>query len=217
MKLNLVVTGDGSHTLYAVDLNEHYHSVNGAIQESQHVFIDAALRYHKKSEVNILEIGFGTGLNAVLSLKETEEFGRVIHYHGIEPFPLERELLDKFNYSSEIGEEKYFDLIHAASWDASEFISENFNLFKDQTTIQTVELSKRYDIVYFDAFAPDIMPELWTIAVFAKIYKAMNLDGVFTTYSCKGVVRRALLEVGFDVEKIPGPPGKREMLRAVKV
>ena len=217
MDLSLVKTGDGSNTLYNAQLNEHYHSVNGAIQESNHVFIDAAVRQHQKMHLNVLEIGFGTGLNALLTARHAQKEKINIIYNSLEPFPLSKSIVSQLKYSDQIDEVDLYETIHSSEWDQMAAVSEYFKLYKQKVKIEEVILGLNFDVVYFDAFAPDVQPELWTKNVFEKIFNAMNSGAILTTYSCKGDVRRSLVSVGFKVEKIPGPPGKREMIRAIKL
>ncbi len=218
MNYQIVRTKDGSKTIRIPELNEHYHSVNGAFTESMHIFIKENFRRINKGEISVLEIGFGTGLNAILTCVESENQGKKVNYHGIERYPLPLETVKELGFDSFL-EQKHSELfykMHEAKWENCVEISDNFFLTKTKVDIKEFLPQKSYDIVYFDAFAPDIQPKLWTKDIFQKIYRASNNEGILTTYSSKGTVRRALKEVGFSVEKIPGPPGKREILRAVK-
>ncbi len=216
-KIELKTSKDGSHTLYVADLDEHYHSINGAVQESMHVFIQAGLEQVTKSSVSILEYGFGTGLNAFLTgiYKKDKE----IHYTSMEKYPIDEGVISKLNYKY-LFEEKYTQLytgIHEALWDEEVMIDNGFYVHKMHCDFKKVELSESYDLIYFDAFAPEVQPNLWTREIFRSAYNALFPEGILTTYCAKGVVRRILQEVGFSVERLPGPPGKREMLRAVKL
>lgn len=218
----LQTTADGSHTLFVPELNEHYHSVNGALQESELVFIQNGL-YHLPQclkEINLLEVGFGTGLNALLTVLEAKKQRRKINYIAIEPEPVEAELIEKLNYPALIeGTEAvgYFRKLHAAGWVYPSFLSDYFIISKIQAKLEEVVLKdEQFHLVYFDAFGPDVQPELWTEHVFSQINKCMKPEGVLVTYSCKGTVKRALKAAGFSIEKLPGPSGKREVLRAVK-
>lgn len=222
-QIELTKTSDGSHTLKLLGVDEQYHSLNGAMQESEHVFIQAGFNsvIENKNPVNILEVGLGTGLNALLTLKESTELQKQVYYDAIEAYPLKKKWLDRLNYPSLLRDDWYkegFKLIHQATDDTFLTIREVFRIRCLKKKIQDVELIKeKYDLVYFDAFGPDTQPEMWTVEVFDKIEKAMRSGAVLVTYSVKGAVRRAMKEAGFDVKKIPGPPGKREMTRAVKI
>ena len=220
MKTEFAITGDGSHTLYLRTIDEHYHSTFGAIQESQHVFIEAGLGHCNLKNLEILEIGFGTGLNCYLTLLATLKGCLTVNYHTIEKFPLKREVWKKLNYSlggSEI-EKEYFSRLHLAPWCALVEIHSKFFLHKMEVDLQTTCLSELplVDLVYFDVFSPEKQPELWESGIFEKIISRMKDGGILVTYCAKGAIRRLLQHVGFEVERIPGPPGKREMLRATK-
>lgn len=212
-----VISKDGSSTLFSPHFDEHYHSIHGAIQESMHVFIGAGLKQFEQNEVRILEMGFGTGLNALLTLIHGSE--KKVEYTGLEAYPVPQELLDKLNYPHELGAEavEKFQKIHDAEWEKAESISPNFLLSKHKIQLEEFANETHYDLVYFDAFAPSAQAELWTLDIFQKMYALMANGGILVTYCAKGDVRRAMIAAGFQVEKIPGPPGKREMLRAKKV
>lgn len=220
MKREIIVTEDGSHTLFVPALNEHYHSAHGALQESRHVYIDAGLKEAQKrfSEIRVLEIGFGTGLNAALTLLEKNP-DMTIYYTAIEAYPLTPEEAAALNYSNLLEMDvALFQKLHQTPWD-EDFtpIAPRFFLKKICAKLETVHFPEsNYNVAYFDAFAPTIQPELWTKEIFEKIFAAMIPDGVLTTYSAKGSVRRAMQEIGFSVERLPAPAGKREMLRARK-
>jgi tRNA U34 5-methylaminomethyl-2-thiouridine-forming methyltransferase MnmC len=218
MRPELRISEDGSATLYRADLDEHYHSFHGAIQESMHVFIDAGLnKVNSKSVLNVLEIGFGTGLNALLTLVHKPEME--IHYHGIEKFPVDADLTSAINYPQLLGGEevlRWFTAMHSSAWNEEVKIRSQFFLTKLKVDFRDYYSETPYDLVYFDAFAPDKQPELWTGQIFKNILGMMEAGGILTTYSAKGEVRRLMQEAGFKVERIPGPPGKREMLRAFK-
>ena len=211
-------TGDGSYTLYNPDVGEHYHSTFGAIQESEHIFISAGLEpvLARQDAVNILEIGFGTGLNAFLTFLLAERSGRKINYLGLEAFPISAETAGKLNYHELLhSDQKLFLKFHQPENKA--MISGLFYLEKEINTLeQAVFPAEKFDVVYFDAFSPEAQPELWTADIFKKIFETMKTGGVLTTYSCKGTVKRAMKAAGFTLEKLPGPPGKREFLRATK-
>ncbi|MDR0430995.1 MAG: tRNA (5-methylaminomethyl-2-thiouridine)(34)-methyltransferase MnmD [Tannerellaceae bacterium] len=211
----LQLTADGSHTLFIREMDEHYHSVNGAIQESRHVFIEAGLKQLKKENLRIVEIGFGTGLNTFLTLLETSS---PVEYHTIERYPLSMDIIQSLNYGKIIDPEKreLFLSLHTAPWNKPVKITASFILHKVIGDSNTCEFPKQTDLVYFDAFAPDKQPEMWNPEIFAKLYDCMQTGGILTTYCAKGSVRRMMQEAGYSVERIPGPPGKREMIRAVK-
>lgn len=206
---------DGSSTLYLPEMDEHYHSTNGARSESMHVYIDAGFRATDANPVSVLEIGFGTGLNAWLTMGEATITNRPTNYIAIEKFPLSMDVVDQLSYSKEEGGD-LFRLIHTVEWEKSVDVSPCFRLQKIKTDLATFIPSKGIDVVYFDAFAPDKQPEMWQSIYFERIFASMNSGGVLTTYCAKGVVRRMLIAVGFDVERLPGPLGKREILRAIK-
>ena len=225
--MKLEQTADGSYTLYVPELDEQYHSVKGALTESQHLFIEMGLKHSPVSEPHILEIGLGTGLNAFLTLPSAEETRRKVHYTGIERYPLAEETSKQLYYpilNGKQNEEDYY-AIHQAPWDTETEVSPWFTLHKiedDFTRLfNPVEGSRPavplYDIVYFDAFAPEKQPEMWEQSLYETLYKVLNDGGILTTYCAKGVVRRMLQTAGFTVERLPGPPGgKREILRATK-
>lgn len=218
MKTELRKTEDGSHTLFVPELSEHYHSTHGAIQESMHVFINAGLHYFPPaaSPINILEIGFGTGLNALLTILHSKN--REVFYTAIEAFPVENSMVKKLNYPALINAEdaeSSFDTIHTMPWNTKVRMNEYFTLEKLHAKIQDVVLiTDFYDLVYFDAFAPDVQAELWTASIFEKIFSSLEKGGVVLTYSSKGIVKQNLRNAGFVVERLPGPPGKRHMVRA---
>lgn len=221
-KIILEITADGSHTLFVPELKEHYHSVNGALQESQQVFLANGLQHLPLclKEINLLEIGFGTGLNALLTVLEAKKQRRKINYVAVEPEPVEQEIIDNLNYASIIGGTEasgYFKKLHEAGWVYPAFLSDYFIISKIQARLEDITLrDEQFHIIYFDAFGPDVQAELWTETVFAQLYKCLKPDGILVTYSCKGTVKRALKAAGFIIEKLPGPAGKREVLRAVK-
>lgn len=218
--LSLMRTEDGSPTLYSHSYGATYHSKHGAIQESQHVFIDAGLSTCTgKNPIRILEMGFGTGLNALLTALWVIGKNISVDYESLETIPLEPELIQPLSASIEDvlpGSQKTFRMIHEAPWNSRVEIEKDFSLFKRNEDLTETHLESGYDLVYFDAFAPGTQPELWTEGIFKRLFDAMAQGGIMTTYCSKGDVRRAMISVGFEVEKIPGPPGKREMLRAFK-
>ena len=217
MEIRGKITEDGSTTLYRPDLDEHYHSIHGAIQESMHVFIEAGLNKCKSDSLKILEIGFGTGLNALLTMLNSDR--KQIVYHSIEKYPLEKNIVDKLNFPDIINSSvsaNWFKKIHETQWNTEYEIEPWFKLKKMETDLLEHVFETGYDLVYFDAFAPEKQPELWNIEIFQKIFDSMSENAILTTYCAKGSVRRAMLSCGFKVERIPGPKGKREMMRAIK-
>ncbi|HKK09398.1 MAG TPA: tRNA (5-methylaminomethyl-2-thiouridine)(34)-methyltransferase MnmD [Bacteroidales bacterium] len=222
MSEKLIVTEDGSHTLYLEDLGEHYHSTHGAIQESQHVFIESGLRQaiSKKAPIKVLEVGFGTGLNALLTLSEAVSSKKKIQYVSIEPYPLKEEIYKNLNYGKLIemkDADTYFQKMHQCNWNFPFYFTDYFILNKINSKLEDAQFQpEAFDLVFFDAFAPGKQPEVWSEENFAKIFAAMNPGGILTTYSSQGQVKRTLIAAGFEIEKIPGPKGKREILRAIK-
>ena len=219
MKREIKITSDGSHTLYVPELDEHYHSIHGAIQESMHVFITNGIQSLFKSPIKVLEVGFGTGLNALLTAIWSNKENIEVHYIGIESTPLEMKLNESLNYSQELdGHESttYFDKIISSNWHVKTNIHDNFTLNKIASRIQDYRTDDKFDIIYFDAFGPEVQEELWELRVLKNIYELLNNNGIFVTYCAKGQLKRDLKELGFKVESLPGPPAKREMTRAVK-
>jgi len=219
LKRELKITEDGSHTFYMPELGEHYHSTHGAIQEAMHVYINAGFNFCEKDPIHILEIGFGTGLNCFLTLLEAIKQQRKVIYHSIELYPLDEEQVEKLNYAAQVKSEyqKYFAAIHQAEWDKSIAITSDFYLKKLQGDLLEYQFSDYYDLIYFDAFAPDIQPKLWSQEVFQKIHSSTNADAILTSYSTKGIVKQALRASDFEVKRLPGPLGKHHMLRATRI
>jgi tRNA U34 5-methylaminomethyl-2-thiouridine-forming methyltransferase MnmC len=217
MQLTLITTEDGSHSLYRPDLDEQYHSVFGAIQESMHIFIKNGLSVIPKERIQIFEMGFGTGLNALLTYLKAKEENKKVKYYSIEKYPIEEELSAKLNYGEILlpDNSSIFESMHQAKWD-SDTILEHFTLHKIHGDLLSYEIPCGNDLIYFDAFSPDKEPQLWSDGIFRKIYDSMNAGGIFVTYSAKGDVRRSLISAGFRVEKLDGPPGKKHILQAVK-
>ena len=223
MQRKIILTQDGSSSLFVEDLNEHYHSIHGAVQESKHIFIQAGLLSEPLSPlktINILEIGFGTGLNALLTYFSALENHKIIHYTAIEKYPLTSQEIQSLNYTDLLeysSAKDVFQKIHKTSWEKPEKISKNFILCKqEQSALKVSYPCNSFDLVYFDAFAPDVQPELWKEELFGKIYQSMKPQSVLVTYSTKGIVKQALKNTGFQLEKLPGPKGKREILQAKK-
>ena len=215
MKKELIITKDGSHSLFVPDLNETYHSVHGSISEAIHVFINSGLLSHPKKNINILEIGFGTGLNTLLTLENIHE--KKVHYTTLEPFPISQDIYSKLNFHDLINSDAdTFLELHTSDWEEEVFISENFTLYKTQKKIQNFISKKNFDVIYFDAFSPEKQTEMWTVEVFEKCFNLLNEDGFLITYCAKGIFRRTLKSVGFEVISLDGPPGKRQMTRANK-
>lgn len=214
----LQLTADGSHTLYVPALEEHYHSVNGAVQESRHVFIEAGLHQLHQERITVFEVGFGTGLNAFLTLLDAGEQGIKVLYRAVERYPLPFDMIRRLNYGDIVapGNDASFLSLHEAEWERDVPLSDGFVLHKMQGDLNRCEFPPGIDLVYFDAFAPDKQPEVWNQPLFERLYEAMAPEGILTTYCAKGSVRRMMQAAGFKVERIPGPPGKREMLRARK-
>ena len=227
MKREIITTDDGSKTIHIPEWNEQYHSKHGAIQEANHVYIGAGLEaflntedqltLHKK--VNILEIGFGTGLNAFLSFLYAERHQIEINYVAVEAYPISQEELQALNYSELLQTENnkgIFKNIHDTQWEKHYTISECFHLKKQQRLFSEIQDISTYNVIFFDAFGPRVQPELWTEAIFKIMFAALKPRGVLVTYCAQGNARRAMISAGFKVEKIQGPPGKRHMLRATK-
>jgi tRNA U34 5-methylaminomethyl-2-thiouridine-forming methyltransferase MnmC len=217
--MELIVTGDGSHTIFIPEMNEQYHSVNGAITESEYVYIDKGYRFCNVSNLTVFEVGFGTGLNCLLTLAEANRSRRHTKYISIEKYPLEKEIIQKLNYESLVpGAGDYLARIHLAHWNEDVKISEFFTLKKLQADLLDYQFENddKADVIYFDAFGPDKQPEMWTPAVFSLVYNLTAENGIFVTYSAKGEVRRQLAACGFAMERLPGPPGKIQMLRGIK-
>ncbi|MBC3540987.1 tRNA (5-methylaminomethyl-2-thiouridine)(34)-methyltransferase MnmD [Rufibacter sediminis] len=222
MNLEVRQTKDGSTTLFVPELNEHYHSVHGALQESLHVFIKMGLEatLERQTTVRLLEIGFGTGLNALLTLQHTLVSGATVVYDTLEKYPLSPEVVaqlqfDKFILNPELLD--YVGPLHAAAWEQPTTITPRFTLRKLETDLEAfAPAPDSYDLIYFDAFAPEKQPHLWTDAIFQKMYDCLAPGGTLVTYCAKGSFKRSLKAAGFTVEALPGPPGKREMTRGVK-
>ncbi|WP_421920466.1 tRNA (5-methylaminomethyl-2-thiouridine)(34)-methyltransferase MnmD [Marinifilum sp.] len=219
LKKELKLTEDGSHTFYMPDLDEHYHSTHGAIQESMHIFLNAGFHFSEKDPIHILEIGFGTGLNCFLTVIEAEKLNRKVIYHSIELYPLEEDLVKNLNYADTAGEASFamFQKLHSCKWNIDVQINENFTLRKLQGDLIEYTFPSKYDLVYFDAFAPDVQPDLWSQHVFEKIYHSTKPEAILSTYCTKGIVKNALRSAGFSIKRLPGPPGKRQMLRATRI
>jgi tRNA U34 5-methylaminomethyl-2-thiouridine-forming methyltransferase MnmC len=215
----LVITSDGSHTIYVPELNEHYHSIHGAVQESEHIFIGAGYEYCRAEPMHIFEAGFGTGLNALLTAVKAVRDKREIYYTSIEKYPVSEDLIRSLNYQEFSGSDgkRIFELIHSSSWGKMNNICSNFSLKKIEGDLADFIPEYPIDLVYFDAFGPDKQPSMWTREIFKRLSSAMITDGILVTYSAKGEVKRNLRSVGFEVKLLPGPPGKREIISAKKI
>ncbi|WP_394750485.1 tRNA (5-methylaminomethyl-2-thiouridine)(34)-methyltransferase MnmD [Spongiimicrobium salis] len=219
MEREIITTADGSKTIQLKDWGEQYHSKHGAVQEAYHVFIKNGLSLFKDQSVALLEIGFGTGLNALISWIESENYGLEIQYTGVEAFPVCKEEIQELSYITTLEAESYragFEKMHGEAWGAEIILSEKFKILKQKRDFKDINDQNLFDLIYFDAFGARVQPELWTEGIFQKMFKALRNNGILVTYSAKGSVRRAMQAVGFNVERLPGPPGKREMLRATK-
>jgi len=225
MQRNLIVTKDGSHSVAIPDLEVSYHSVFGALQESLHVFIESGLKHwfnlhSTASRCVIFEMGFGTGLNALLTIIEAKKLQCNVLYEAVEAFPLEEAITQKLNYCEALAQESWqpvFESLHSCEWNKTQEISDGFSFKKIHAALADYTPTGPVNIIFYDAFAPAAQPELWTKEVFEQLLNILAPDGILVTYCSKGDVRRALLAAGFSVEKIPGPPGKREMIRARKM
>lgn len=221
--IKIITTEDGSHSLYHEGLKETYHSFHGALQESIHVFIEKGLRFWRTKsglpkQVDIFEVGFGTGLNALLAAQFAIENEVKINFTSIEPFPLEEDIVNQLNYAQVIGQDNLkavFEELHKAGWDMAIELNSYFTLHKIKDKLQDFQADKKFDVVFFDAFAPSKQEELWTADLMKKCFDLLKDGGVFTTYSAKGQLKRDLKSVGFVVETLPGPPGKKEMVRGI--
>lgn len=221
--ISIITTADGSHSLYNKELGETYHSVHGAIQESKHVFIMQGLEYFsqthpQKKDLRVLEIGFGTGLNAFLAELWSAEKGINIYYQSLEKFPLVKEVCEALNYATEPAARSLFLSLHTAPWDSIQRISPTFIFEKRIVDLLSTNLlsASWFDIVFYDAFAPSKQPALWSMDILKKTTDSLSTDGIWVTYCAKGQLKRDLKSLHLEVQTLPGPPGKREMLRAVK-
>ena len=218
MKNKLVITNDGSHSIFNAKINECYHSKHGAIVEAEHVFIRNGFSAVNKKQLNILEIGFGTGLNTLLTLQKAVQKKIIVNYHTIECYPLEKSHYSKLNFTDLIGIDQD-DLLklHTSKWEEELKINNFFNLTKMNTDLQTYVSEVKFDIIYFDAFSPEKQPELWTNTIFMEMHNYLKEDGFLITYCAKGIVKRTMKSVGFEIIVLDGPPGKRQMTRANKL
>ena len=219
MKRNIIQTRDGSTTIHIEDWDECYHSRFGAIQEAQHVFIKKGLSLFENESVSILEIGFGTGLNAFITFLEYPKLNQNINYVGVEGYPVTIEEAGLMNYVAELNaenEKNVFDLLHQCKWEEGIELNKDFLFTKRNQFFADIKDKEKYDLIYFDAFGYDVQPELWSIEIFKIMFESLKNKGVLVTYAARGVIKRNMIEAGFTVEKLEGAPGKREMFRANK-
>jgi len=219
LKRSIIQTRDGSTTIHIEGWDECYHSRFGAIQEAQHVFIKNGLALFENKSISILEIGFGTGLNAFITFLESQKLNQKIEYFGVEAYPVSADEVVSMNYVSELNaenESEIFGKMHQCNWEEQIVLRADFLFTKRQQFFDAIDDIEKFDLIYFDAFGFDVQPELWSTAIFKKMYEALKPKGVLVTYAARGVVKRSMIEVGFTVEKLEGPPGKREMFRANK-
>ena len=216
---NIIKTNDGSNTLFSGKFKEHYHSTYGARSESIHVFIETGLNYCQLKSIKIFEVGFGTGLNTILTYIESIKRNLRVEYTAIELFPVSLEIINQLNYTEFLSanQKDVYSKLHTCKWDENVKISSNFTFRKTNSDFNNYVFSNKYDIIYFDAFAPDKQPKMWSAENFAKIYETLNNQGILTTYSSKGIVKHNLRSAGFKVSRLPGPIGKRHILRAEKL
>jgi tRNA U34 5-methylaminomethyl-2-thiouridine-forming methyltransferase MnmC len=220
MQREIQITQDGSTTIHLPELNESYHSKHGAIQEAYHVFIKSGFSLFEGKSVSVLEIGFGTGLNAFITFLEAQKSNQKIDYVGVEAYPITRDEALQMNYVSELNAldtNEIFQKMHENTWEEKHSISDNFTLTKRKQMFQDINDLNQFDLIYFDAFGFSVQPELWSEEIFQKMFAALKNGGVLVTYACRSSIKRAMLSSGFSVEKLPGAPGKREMLRAKKL
>lgn len=219
MKREIIQTSDGSTTIHIPEWKESYHSKHGAIQEANHVFIKNGLSLFEGKDIAIMEIGFGTGLNAFITFLESRKLKQNIDYVGVEAYPVSNEELAAMNYVAELGvtsQQSIFDIMHQSNWEEKCIIDGHFDLTKRKQFFDDIVDENYFDLIYFDAFGYHVQPDLWSTEIFRKMYNALRDNGVLVTYAARGVVKRSMIEVGFTVEKLAGPPGKREMFRAIK-
>jgi tRNA U34 5-methylaminomethyl-2-thiouridine-forming methyltransferase MnmC len=219
LKRNIIKTRDGSTTIHLEEWDECYHSRFGAIQEAKHVFIKKGLSLFENNSVAILEIGFGTGLNAFVTFLEYQKFNQKIEYVGIEAFPVSVKEAEMMNYVSELGAEDQrtvFEKLHLCPWEVPVILNEDFIITKQKQFFEKISYFEKFDLIYFDAFGYDVQPELWSVEIFKIMYNSLKTAGFLVTYAARGIIKRNMIEAGFMVEKLEGAPGKREMFRAKK-
>ncbi|MGB1038910.1 MAG: tRNA (5-methylaminomethyl-2-thiouridine)(34)-methyltransferase MnmD [Bacteroidia bacterium] len=214
--MELQETKTGEFTLYIPSMDETYHSRDGAISESKHVFLKEGLD-RTSGNVQVLEVGFGTGLNALLTADYARNHSRKIKLETLEPFPVPDALIEEINYGKYVGQESLYTSLHEAPWEIDVRVSDHFTLYKTTQKLEYIKLvENKYDVIFFDAFAPKKQPELWSLEIFQKLYEATKKGGLLTTYSAAGQLKRNLKSVGYTIENPPGANGKREMTVAVK-
>lgn len=215
--MKLVETTNGDLTLYVEELDETYHSRNGAISESQHVFIENGIAQINQQEISIFELGMGTGLNALLTALYAQDHSIKVNYHTVEPYPVDRTFIEQIAYGEQLKANELFNAIHTAPWGEETVLNNYFTLFKEQDKFEHLSLqNEQYDVIYFDAFAPKKQPELWEREHFQKLFNALTPNGILTTYAAAGHLKRNLKSVGFTLENPPGANGKREMSVGIK-
>ncbi|AWI26366.1 tRNA (5-methylaminomethyl-2-thiouridine)(34)-methyltransferase MnmD [Flavobacterium pallidum] len=220
MKREIIRTSDGSTTIHLPEWEESYHSKHGAIQEAYHVFIKNGLSLFEGKSVSVLEIGFGTGLNAFITFLESEKHKQQIDYTGVEAYPISADEVLSMNYVSELQADDFsniFEKMHESAWEEKTMISDLFSLTKRKQFFHEIEDVNVFDLIYFDAFGFRVQPELWSLEIFQKMHKALKLGGTLVTYAARGIIKKNMQEAGFHVEKLAGPPGKREMFRATAI
>ncbi len=220
MEREILHTKDGSTTIHIKDWEECYHSKFGAIQEAQHVFIKNGLSLYKDKPISILEIGFGTGLNAFITFLEAKKLGLDINYVGVEGYPISQEEVGNMNYVSELKAESHaaiFEKMHNCPWEVKTNLESDFILTKRKQFFHEINYIESFDLIYFDAFGYRVQPELWNLEIFKIMFNALKKNGILVTYAARSIIKRNMIEAGFTVEKLQGPPGKREMFRASKV
>jgi tRNA U34 5-methylaminomethyl-2-thiouridine-forming methyltransferase MnmC len=219
LKRNIIQTRDGSTTIHIEEWDECYHSRFGAIQEALHVFIKNGLSLFENNPVSILEIGFGTGLNVLVTFLESQKAHQKIDYVGVEAYPVSAEEASLMNYVVELNAENerpIFEKMHECSWEEKISLNDTFSLTKRKQFFADIDDVEKFDLIYFDAFGFDVQPELWSTEIFQKMFDALKPKGVLVTYAARSVIKRSMIEAGFTVEKLKGAPGKREMFRARK-
>lgn len=218
LKREIIRTNDGSTTIHLPEWDESYHSKHGAIQEAYHVFLKNGMSLFEGKPITVLEIGFGTGLNCFITYLESKKNNQTIDYVGVEAYPVQMDEAMQMNYPNEIdaSESSIFKQMHECSWEFKNKLSTTFTLTKRKQFFQNIQDDATFDVIYFDAFGYRVQPELWSEAIFAAMFKALQPSGVLVTYACRTSIKNAMISAGFSVEKLPGAPGKREMLRATK-
>ena len=219
MKREFITTDDGSVTIFLPEMQETYHSKFGAIQEARHVFIQNGLDLKRESPISILEIGFGTGLNAFITYLESVKNNQLIQYTGAEAYPVGQEESLQLNYVKELEAEEYTDVfkqMHTVAWDTEVTLGSTFTLNKRKQFFEDINDVEKFDLIYFDAFGYPSQPHLWSEAIFKKMYTALKPEGILVTYACRSVIKNNMKAAEFTTQKLPGPPGKREMLRGFK-